>query len=593
MNTIDFSSLDDIVHNGIFAIPDYQRDFSWGKSEVTTLLEDIENLFHANGIEGTNEHFCGSIVSIAFDEEVSRNTRDILKSKKLKNYDKYNVIDGQQRLSTLSLLLIAIRSYARDHGLDTEEVDPLVDTGKKDDNNRSVPVLNFSNINTQECYRSLLYKDSAFSFDKRRPGAKSMLNAYKMCSDKVADICDQDGVSQETIDCLVEQVIYHLSFVGIFCKEEADAYQIFESLNATGLSLTPADQVKNVVLMKSQSRDQTLSQWEAITGLVGEDDFVDFLSHYLFFKKQSRVSGKDVYSEFKKRLTLEGVSALLAELKKCAERYKELKRPAANNPASDALLDLKDLGQKQAYAPLLAASVRFGASTKEFATIADSVLVFIVRHMVCGQSSNRLDKVFGDACATIVDESKNYTDVANYFKSDGVLLDDTSFEEFFKRLTFGYGARPQAVARTYLRRIEAREWGADKPLAIERESISAEHIIPKQPTKQDLRNWLGDAAVDAQGFELDDFTEQVIKSIGNLVLLYPPENSSAGNQGYGDKLKIYKTDLKDKSGHSRGVPVEVFKLVDELVKEYPDRFDEEAVNNRSASLAKKAVVAWS
>lgn len=590
MNRIDFESLDEIIHGTIFSIPDYRRDYSWGKGEVLTLLDDIHTLYDNNGPDGTAEYFCESIVTIAFDEEVSRNTRGIINSKRLKNYDKMNVIDGQQRLSTLSLLLIAIRDFAEDHGIDLDGVDELIDTGKKDSNGRPVPVMNFSDINTQECYRSLLYKD-ANKFDKRKLGAKHLLDNYQLCCSFIQDICGTDSVSSLALETIVDQIAYHLTFVGIYCNEDSDAYQIFESLNATGLSLTPAEQVKNIVLMKSQSRDQSLSQWEAISSSVGEDNLVDFLSHYLFYKNCARVSRKDIYSSFKTMLKKDSVSTVLADLTACAKIYTELKDPAANSPARDALLDMADLGLVSSYVPLLAAGVRFGIDTKEYAKIADSILVFAVRHLVCGQSSNKLDSVFGRACEAIVDESKTYEDIVAFFQKEEQR--DNTFRDYFQNLTFDYTAKPQKIALTLLRRIEECEHGKHQPLKIERSNLTVEHIIPKQPTTDDLKLWIGSDKIDAKSFDIVDFTNQTIKSIGNLALLYRTENSSASNGGYKEKLETYTTDMKDSEGASRGKPVETFRLLEELVDEYPDRFDDTTVEARAKELAEKAVVAWS
>ena len=591
MNHIDFNSLDDIVHNIVFSIPDYQRDYSWSKGEVETLLDDIETLYNQNGESGKAKHFCGSIVTIAFDEEVSRNTRDILNSHRLKNFDKMNVIDGQQRLSTLSLLLIALRDYARDNGIELEEkIDQLIDTGKKDDNDRFIPVINFSNINTQKCYRTLLYGDTE-KFSKKYLGAKHLLENFRLCKKFIEDICSENDNATKIVNGIIEQVIYNLTFVGIFCNEDSDAYQIFESLNATGLSLTPAEQVKNIVLMKSKSRDQSLSQWENVSSLVGEDNLVDFLSHYLFYRNTSRVSRKDIYSAFKKKLHSDSVSTVMSDLTACADVYKELIKPSANNPARSALQDMCDFGQVQAYVPLLAAGMKFGVSTKEFAKVADSILVFVVRHIVCGQSSNRLDTVFGKACEVMIDESKTSDDVISFFESHR--QPDDAFESFFAKLTFDYSAKPQRIAKTLLRRIEEKEWGAQTPLNIDREELSVEHIIPKQPDTEVLKNWVGADVVDADGFDSVDFTNQVIKSVGNLVLLFQPENSSAGNNSYAEKISKYCSDLKDANGKSRGKPVETFNLISELVEEYPDTFDADCVDERSKSLAAKAVAAWS
>ena len=151
MNHINFDCLDDITHSTLFAIPDYQRDYSWGTAEVETLLEDIRELLNRNGINGTQKHFCGSIVVIKFDPTVSKNTQGAFQTLKLKNFEKVNVIDGQQRLSTLSLLLIAIKERLKGSGYVVSKYDDMIDTGMKDNNGDFVPVLNFADLNTQNC----------------------------------------------------------------------------------------------------------------------------------------------------------------------------------------------------------------------------------------------------------------------------------------------------------------------------------------------------------------------------------------------------------------------------------------------------------
>ena len=81
--------------------------------------------------------------------------------------------------------------------------------------------------------------------------------------------------------------------------------------------------------------------------------------------------------------------------------------------------------------------------------------------------------------------------------------------------------------------------------------------------------------------------------IGNLALLYQPENSHAGNEAYSDKVKVYNQPMKDKGGVPRGVPSKTFRLIEDLIKRYPKEFDEESVKERSKELAKIAVKAWS
>lgn len=590
MNHINFDCLDDITHSTLFAIPDYQRDYSWGTAEVETLLEDIRELLNRNGINGTQKHFCGSIVVIKFDPTVSKNTQGAFQTLKLKNFEKVNVIDGQQRLSTLSLLLIAIKERLKGSGYVVSKYDDMIDTGMKDNNGDFVPVLNFADLNTQNCYRSLLY-GKPVNYFPNRSGAKNMCNALELCRKFVDSVCSATTDVEGALDRLIEQVRYHLTFVGIYCEEEADAYQIFESLNATGLSLTPAEQVKNLVLMKSQDNNaHTLSQWENIVSTVGEARIVAFLSHYLFYKNSRRVPKKDVYEEFKSLFKKEAVSMVLNELTACASIYGELREPSATNQASALLLDMRDLGVEQAYVPLLAAGMRFGVHTSDFRKAADAILVYIVRHLVCSQSSNKLDTVFSQACATIKDASKTIDDVIDFFR--GKRMDDDQFHKHFAGLTFDYTAKPQRIARTLLRRVEEYSHGSNYPVQFNRDELTVEHVIPKHPEIDDLRAWIGND-VDADDFDSKRFTDQTIKSVGNLALLFQPENTSAGNDNYASKISVYTSPMKGKGGKDRGIPRDHFKLIEEILADNPTWFDGKSVQTRCETLAKIAVAAWS
>lgn len=298
--------------------------------------------------------------------------------------------------------------------------------------------------------------------------------------------------------------------------------------------------------------------------------------------------------EVKQQVKEDGPQTVMNDFLKYGEIYAELKRPSASNQSADILNDLDLLGQEQAFVPLLAAGARFGVRTSDFNTIADALLVFIVRHQVCGQSSNKLDKVFSNACEFIKDESKSAEEVSRFFKKNQQKNED--FESYFANLRFEHGCKDQRKARVYLKRIEQKEWGSDQPFSLEDSKLTIEHIMPKQPDRKELVGWIGESRADEiiQGgqAEIDKFTNDCVKSVGNLALLYAPENASAGNACYAEKLKVYGSPLIDGSGEERGVPKEVFKLIGELVLDYPESFDEGCVIKRAKTLAGKAVLAW-
>lgn len=595
MGELKFESFENVMHNKIVIVPDYQRDYSWGNTELATLADDLASLYEHHAADGEGRHFMGSIVLTPLDESISRAAGPICSNPRLSKYRICNIIDGQQRISTISVLLMAIRDYAEQHGVELEEkqhVESMLATGQRDEDGRIIPVLHFSQENTQQCFNSMLFRTEP-GYDHRRAGARRLLAAKQRFDEEIERLFDGDHDVARHLNDYIYLVLYSLQIVEIDCGQDSDAFQIFESLNATGVPLTPAEQVKNLVLMRSEKTDVSLSVWEKVVEAVGEDSLVEFLAQFMFCKENQRVSRKEIYRKFKEVLKASSVTEVLEKMGVYASLYRQLKEPAANLSSARALQDLDGLGQRQAYVPLLLAADRFGVESKDFAAIADAILVFIVRHQVCSQSTNKLDIIFSEACEVIKNEAKRPEDIIAFFKS--AQMADGIFKEMFRNLSFPYAATAQRKALVYLRRIEEKAKGVNNPLQIHAVGLSVEHIIPKQPSIELLEGWIGEDEADAlrdSDPKLDDFSEEVIMSIGNLLLLHAPENSSAGNRGYREKRGCYERAMQDEHGESRGIPAEVFTLVAELLEDYPDVFDAKCVRRRAEHLAEQAVVAW-
>lgn len=592
MSALEFESFDAVMHNKIVAVPDYQRDYSWSKAELTTLWDDIEALWDRSPFEANASHFIGSIVLIPFDKDLSSCAAALSAEKKLGGFKKYNIIDGQQRISTISILLVSVRDYAASNGIElNEDVNSLLDTKKPDSEGNPIPVLHFSQENTQRCYNSILYGIDA-EYDGRKRGARRILAAKRFFDEMIAGLFDGCEDVQDRLNRYVDDILYSLELVEIDCNEDSDAFQIFESLNATGVPLTPAEQVKNLVLMRSGTRDVSLSRWEKIVEDAGEDDFVEFLAQYLFCKKNRRISRKDIYAEFKDEIKEKGVSDVLDDMRVYGAIFRQLKNPLSGSEAASSLKDLEYLGQRQAYVPLMLAARRFGIKSKDFAAISDALLVFIVRHQVCSQSTNKLDSVFSRTCDCIKDEAKSPGDIISFFRNEQ--MPDDVFREMFRSLSFPYSGAAQKRARVYLKRMEEKAKGVNAPWRLQDSDLSVEHIMPKQPSIADLNEWIGEEEAEQlreSDPQLDDFSERVIMSIGNLALLFVPENSAASNRSYKEKREHYQTSLLRQDGE-RCVPAETFTLIRDLLDAYPETFAEKDVSDRAGRLADQAVEVW-
>lgn len=580
MSHVEFEGFDGLVHNKVFAVPDYQRDYAWGKSDRETLIEDI--LSTAELLDSDKNHFMGSIVTIDFDETVSSRTRINIQTRELRKFETLNLIDGQQRLATISLFLVALRNCAREEGLSWNHEHNLIISGS------NVPILNFADENTQEGYLQLLFQDD----DKRsrsywKRGAKNLLSNEEYFEQEIKKELYRTIDKEQLIEDLTETVLYRLSFVEISCKDTMDAFQVFESLNGKGLDLTPAELVKTYILGASASVSDALVSWDTMVDEIGQDNLVSFLTHFLFCKKQERVGRKHVTKEFSDLIKTNGAKSVLKQLTEDAQLYSKLRQPTSRLKSRNALEDLIDLKQEQVYSPLLSASKRFGITSKEFCMFADALLVYIVRHQVCGLSSNKLDSVFSSVIASITNESNNISDIlAELVKNSP---NDEMFIASFKELIIDDSGLAQKKARVYLRRIEEKNRGADAPLQLIRDELTVEHIIPRGLKDVDLVEWLNlpeDASMD-----LTDFRESKIRSIGNLALLYSPENSSASNNGFKEKKAVYTTSVINANGENRGVPAEVFSLIDDVVSNYTV-FGEEQIDERANMLSLLANNSW-
>lgn len=134
MDPLHFQHLNNAMNNKIFIVPDYQRDYAWQKAEWTTLTEDIDVLYERDAFGNDESHFIGSIVLIPLDADISRAAKEIEENSKLNKFDKFNIIDGQQRITTLSILLISIRDYAEKNKIELDEAQDIaasLNTGKE------------------------------------------------------------------------------------------------------------------------------------------------------------------------------------------------------------------------------------------------------------------------------------------------------------------------------------------------------------------------------------------------------------------------------------------------------------------------------
>lgn len=272
VNNYPVSQLFDIEASVVYAIPRYQREYTWSKNQWETLFDDVQ--------ENDPGYFLGSIICI-------NQTTDTLAVQRLE------VVDGQQRLTTLSLLFAALYQSLKHHEkyLDEDQRVELVNLKRKlvlkkgDDQMRVIPQIQNSNQND---YRSVLADVGVIStFDvPAYAGNRKIFRAFRYFQGRINGMLEDKSNHLTTIMAFLDKVSSSC-LVKIEVASHADAYTLFESLNNRGMPLTAIDLIKNKLLARLETTepgkvDHYFDVWNKLLSYLGDDYSIQerFFRHY-------------------------------------------------------------------------------------------------------------------------------------------------------------------------------------------------------------------------------------------------------------------------------------------------------------------------
>ncbi len=289
-----------------YVVPYFQRAYSWRRRQWTTLFDDILELYE---LGSGNSHFLGSMVLLAENNEADPIPHTL-------------VIDGQQRIVTLSLFLAAIRDVAR--ASDTPFADHLHTVYLVNQGPESVKVL--TTHGDRDAFLTVILTG-------KEPDASPIRDAYRTFKEAIQEQIDK-GID---LDRLVQIVIAQLSFVAITLDAEDNPYRIFESLNAKGMPLTQGDLLRNYFFMRLPAGEHERwynTVWSPMQSRLGER-FDDYMRDFLL-KEGQTVRPDEVYQEWRKRLgplDEEGIRDVLRELAAWSLEYDQILHPQREGDA--------------------------------------------------------------------------------------------------------------------------------------------------------------------------------------------------------------------------------------------------------------------
>ena len=511
-----------------FVIPIYQRNYDWSEEQCKQLLEDIIEVGRSPKDEA-KVHFIGSIVYVCNDEY----TTDEI--------EQYVIIDGQQRITTITLLLIALYHQAE----------------RLEDNRLAETIYEYYLINKNADDDS--YKVKLKATENNERDLHYLLNKIPIPDSAYSNIKNNYNFFAKHITEDNREIIYdgfkRLLFVEIRLERGKDnAQKIFESLNSTGLDLSQADLIRNYILMGLEPSEQTrlYNQYWAIiesnTKHEGVSYVSDFIRDYLTIKMGDIPNKNKVYSTFKKEFKLDKLNELenmLLSLRTFSEIYKLFISPdyIEDRDIKDEISYIKYIEINVSYPFLLQVIDDYNKDiiNKDILLrILRFVQSYACRRFIVDLPTNALNKIFMNLYRQI-DKSDYEKSLYYYVLTRSGKVRMPSNNEIFNYLSDKDLYNAKSKMKLYiLERLENFE-NKEKVAIIGNSDITIEHIFPQKP---DLK-WRTEISEN----EYKIFSEKYIHTIGNLTL--SGNNGALGNKSFQEKKYMNKDNGEQGYSYSR------------------------------------------
>ena len=553
--TIEYQEL---IGNGKrYRVPPYQRDYSWSQEQWEDLWDDILEL-RSNG---NDVHYMGALV---VQEKTNR---------------EFWIIDGQQRLVTLSLLILAVIDLLNSMG--DEEIESEKNRersltlrnrfiGEKDLDSFVESSRFRLNSTDDEFYQDYLVQlDNPLNLRKFPKSNRLLMDCFRYFRKKLKESSKLHKNGGSIVSLITETVSHHLSFILITVDDELDAYTVFETLNARGLELTTTDLLKNYLFSRVSGSDLEFLQrrWRVLVETVGQARFPEFLRYHLLCR-YPKIRRRRIFKLIRSDVsTNDDVYALIKELDGRAEVF-----AAILDWNNQIWLDIPDAKPyvrelnlfqiKQPMPVLFAAWEHFNEA--DFVRVLKLICAVSFRYSVVSQlNNNALEPIYHRAAWAIM-EGEARTPAAVFERIRPVYVLDQKMQQDFSRLELDTQGSHKKRAKYVLARLEADLSG--RACDPDTDPGTIEHILPENPAK-----------IWEEIYPLGRWEDDVYR-LGNLTLLEAKANRTIGNNSYTDKLEAYAKSE--------------YKLTGRIPEIAPEEWTPALVDKRQEWLAERAVKLW-
>ena len=520
-----------------YCIPVFQRDYAWTAEQCKKLFEDIVLAYKLDRL-----HFCGSFV---YAPLLSKN-----------HIDYYIIIDGQQRFTTLYILLKALSDSAEDER-DKESLlkylynEDRFDRYGFDEKSK----LKLKPVKTDNDQLQLLMSDKIDQMDKTKEGI--IYHNYMLFMELIQSFLKEDPNNSVM---MIHDGIDSLICADIRLDQDDDAQEIFERINSTGIKLGLPDLIRNYVLMTDKDQERLYEEyWLKTQDLLSKSGLDSFFLDYLNFKLDGFTKESDAYADFKQIFTQGNYTneTMLKEILHYAEQYHTFYHgnKNLNDTINIALSGLRQLKQTTVYLFLFQIFDDFEEGLldqDDLGRILQLLLNYSIRRLTCEIGSNSLRGLYKTLYGRVFNRTENknhyYDSIVSFLlqlTSKDAIPSDNDFISALKERNL---YRKNALCKYLLSSVENQ--GKEKVVT---DNLSIEHIMPQN--KNLSTSWQRMLGEDWEAVK-----DRYLHTLGNLTLT--GYNSELGDRPFAEKkemleeagshITVLYSDVKDKDVWNAG-----------------------------------------
>lgn len=506
------------INGGQFVIPVFQRNYTWTSNEVKQLFRDLESVLSNE----YSNHFLGTIIytdrSLSFSER------------------QFTVIDGQQRLTTVFLILYAIKALMQENN-DIEKIKELEENY----------LINKNNSNNESKYRLKPYvsDDNVFQKivkDRVDKIENKQSNVYKNYINILSYIRKLNS------DYSLDEIIAGLNKLNIVCiplYPDDSAQRIFESINSTGVKLTASDLIRNFLLMdlnNNQQEEYFNKYWMEIEKNISSDPkkLESFFRVYLAIKNKKLPAKRSIYNKFKRwyyqnsELSLKDI---FKDIIKYSNYYNEIYHTEINKidkALREPIKEYRIIGSELP-APLIMGFYNLyqndEINKEQLSELISIVNNYLVRRSICDLDTKSITKLFAPLLSDVIDYCRgDYNLIVESLihnlivrnKNDSMFVPDEV--QLYDMVLNSNVYKNKNVLRIFLDKLEHDQ----NPAPVDLDKLNIEHVMPQNPRNE----WYDILNVDQETYERN------VNRLGNLTLASISDNSRMQNRLWDYKNKI-------------------------------------------------------